>query len=305
MTVTYQTLESARYVHGASRIDCYLCGNDNLTDAEHCRECRAPMALAHQATAQCVLPRFLAIIGASGVGKTVYLGMLLDMLSRHGGDLQLLARGAFSLSLQQAVIGALARCEFPPKTRCEPEHWNWMHCQLSAAGQRRPWELMLPDFSGEALFSEIDHALTYPGIRALLWQARGRLVLIDAPALARGCREQAYYGRKLLHYLAELPHEIGKRAKTPLAIVMTKADQCEESFLDLRGFAEQHAAGLIHVLEERFPNFRIFAASVVGSCYDYQCRGYGRLSVPSRIEPQGVIEPFLWLIREMEKQGCG
>ena len=44
---------------------------------------------------QKVRPPLLGVIGPSGVGKTVYLGMLLDLLSRQSDDWQLLARARF------------------------------------------------------------------------------------------------------------------------------------------------------------------------------------------------------------------
>ena len=53
----------------------------------------------------------IATLGSADAGKTVYLGMLTDMLSRENAPLQLLARGAFSVSLQQATMAALSRCE--------------------------------------------------------------------------------------------------------------------------------------------------------------------------------------------------
>jgi ABC-type branched-subunit amino acid transport system ATPase component len=78
------------------------------------------MALAHQANTQKIHPRMIAAIGPSGAGKTVYLGVLTDMLSRQVDDLQMLARGAFSIKLQQHAMAALARCEFPHKTPDRP-----------------------------------------------------------------------------------------------------------------------------------------------------------------------------------------
>ena len=65
-------------------------------------------------------PLMFAALGPSGVGKTVYLGMLLDMLSRQPKELQLSARGGFSVTLQQTTLAALSRCEFPSKTPSEP-----------------------------------------------------------------------------------------------------------------------------------------------------------------------------------------
>ena len=89
-------MESYRLAEYAAQIPCYICDEGNTYDAEMCHSCQAPMALAHQANAQRVRPRMLAAIGASGVGKTVYLGMLLDMLSRRTQGIQILtARRVF------------------------------------------------------------------------------------------------------------------------------------------------------------------------------------------------------------------
>ncbi len=49
----------------------------------------------HQAHMQKVRPRMVAVLGTSGVGKTVYLGMLLDMLSRRPERMQILRAGRF------------------------------------------------------------------------------------------------------------------------------------------------------------------------------------------------------------------
>src|SRR5208283_5291839 len=127
---TLQPMKSSEMVEAALPILCYVCEAANTRDAEYCCRCSAPMALAHQAMGQTVRPKMVAVLGPSGSGKTVYLGMLLDMLSRQPKRLQILARGAFSIGLQQATVSALARCEFPAKTGTEPECWNWMHCEV-------------------------------------------------------------------------------------------------------------------------------------------------------------------------------
>ena len=128
-----QPLESYRLIQYSTPIPCYICAADNTTDAEFCNHCSAPMALAHQANVQKVQPRMVAVVGPSGVGKTVYMGMLLDMLSQQSEKMQLLARGAFSINLQQTAMAALSRCEFPRKTPNEPDRWNWVHCQIRHA----------------------------------------------------------------------------------------------------------------------------------------------------------------------------
>src|SRR5262249_37565232 len=182
---------------------CYICGGGNNYDAELCRHCHAPMALAHQAMTQKIHPRMIAAIGPSGAGKTVYLGMLSDMLSRQDEQLQLLARGAFSIRLQQSAMASLARCEFPRKTPHEPDRWNCVHCQVLRKKQK-PAELIMPDLAGEALLEEVDHPGTYPVIRSFLGKCAGVLVLVDAPRAQSGESDEDFHTMKLVSYLSEL-----------------------------------------------------------------------------------------------------
>ncbi len=113
-------LDSYRLAQYAVQVPCYICEGGNSFDAEFCRHCSAPMALAHQANSQKIAPRMIAAIGASGVGKTVYLGMLMDMLSRQSERLQMLARGAFSITLQQMTASALRGTSFRTRPPTNP-----------------------------------------------------------------------------------------------------------------------------------------------------------------------------------------
>ena len=239
-------LDSYRLLPYAVQVPCYVCQGGNTYDAELCRHCLAPMALAHQANTQKIQPRMIAAIGPSGVGKTVYLGMLIDMLSRQLSGMQLLARGAFSITLQQHVIGALTRCEFPSKTPNEPDRWNWVHCQLKAPSQRRPVELVMPDMAGEAILEEVDHPHTYPVIRMFLSKCAGMLIMTDAAQVRQGVLEQDYFTMKLLTYLSELDDNPRTGwPRRPVALIFTKADQCKEAFDDPRRFAQTHTVGLV------------------------------------------------------------
>jgi len=293
-------LDSYRLAQYAVQVSCYICGGGNSFDAELCRHCFAPMALAHQANTQKLRPQMLAAIGPSGAGKTVYLGMLMDMLSRQGGDMQLLARGAFSITLQQHTVAALARCEFPTKTPNEPDRWNWVHCQVRAERRKRPVELIMPDMAGESIIEEIEHPNTYPVIQSLLKQCSGVMVLVDAMRLREGSLDEDFFTMKLLSYLIELDSDT-KRGwpARPVALVFTKADRCEECFLDVEGYAAQHAAGLLRHCEERFTNYRFFATGVAGACAYVPTPEGGRRNVPLRIEPRGIVEPFGWLVSQL------
>lgn len=294
-------LETYRLVEYALPIPCYICEGENTHDAEFCRYCAAPMALAHQATGQKIRPQMIAVLGASAVGKTVYLGMLMDMLSRQPELLQLLVRGAFSITLQQTAIAALSRGEFPGKTPNEPDRWNWVHSQIRSAKRRRPLELIVPDMAGDAVLQEVDHPHTYRVIRNFLKKCAGAMILIDSPKLQAGSREQDYFTMKLISYLGELEAE-GKLgwAKKPVALVFTKADQCPQCAADPAAYAKAHAGGLWQQCQERFRRYRFFASSVAGACVYRETRQDGRVLVPLRIEPHGIVEPFYWILESLK-----
>ena len=291
-------LDSHRLAAYTVPYPCYICGGGNNFDAELCRHCHAPMALAQQAAQQNVQPQMLAALGPSGAGKTVYLGMLTDMLSRQDEPLQVLARGAFSIQLQQQTLGALARCEFPQKTPTEPDRWHWVHCQVLRP-RHRPIELIMPDLAGEALLEEVDHPRTFPVIRAFLSKCAGAMILIDAPRAQAGESDEDFQTMKLLSYLCELESDPRHGWPTrPLAMVFTKADQCEDCFDDPAAFARRHTPGLVQQCQQRLRRHQFFAVGVAGAC-GFRHESHGRVHVPLRIEPRGIVEPFLWLMDQL------
>jgi len=293
-------LESYRLVEYAVPVPCYICQSENTYDSEFCRNCSAPMALAHQANSEKIHPRMVAALGASGAGKTVYLGMLMDMLSRQTSRLQLLARGAFSINLQQMTVAALARNQFPEKTPSEPDRWNWVHCQIRRPKQRRALELIMPDMAGEAVLQEVDHPHSFRVISSYLQKCVGALVLIDALKLKEGGLEQDYFTMKLISYLGELDDDPKTGwSRKPVALVFTKADQCEAWAADPDTCARNHARRLWEQCRERFRNHRFFAARVAGTCVWRESLREGRVQIPLRIEPHGVIEPFQWLVERI------
>jgi GTPase SAR1 family protein len=291
-------LDSYRLAYYAVQVPCYVCDGGNTYDAELCRHCLAPMALAHQSSPQKVRPSMIAVLGTSGSGKTVYLGMLMDMLSRRTEPLQILARGAFSVSLQQLTTGALSHNEFPTKTPNEPDRWNWVHCQVRSRSRKNPFELIIPDMAGEAVLEEINHPKTFPVIRSFLTKCSGVMLLIDAIRLQAGEHDQDHFSMKVLTFLSELfsKTENKQQGQRPIALVLTKADQCEQAFDDPDGFAKTHAAGMWRHCQERIPTYRTFATGVAGSCAYRAELGNSRRRVPLRVEPRGMIEPFEWLV---------
>lgn len=292
-------MDSYRLAQYSVQVPCFICGGGNSFDAEVCRHCQAPMALAHQANVRKLAPQLVATIGSADAGKTVYLGMLTDMLSRTNDDLQLLARGAFSVSLQQMTMSALANCEFPEKTPNEPDRWNWIHCQVRLSKKRNPAELIMPDLSGEAILEEVDHPHSYPVIRAFLGKCAGVMILIDAVRLMEGEKDQDFFAMKMMSYLCELDGDPKKGwPSRPISIIFTKADQCETCFDSPSEFARKHASGLWQHCNQRFTRTKFFAAGVAGACA-FQMELGGPKQVPLRVEPRGIVEPFRWLVHEL------
>jgi hypothetical protein len=301
MSSVYQELESIRVARYAIGLPCYICGEGNSCEGELCRHCHAPLALAHQAGVQKIRPQMIGVVGPAGSGKTVYLGMLLDLLSRQVDDLQLLARGAFSISLQQGVVSHLSRCEFPNKTPSEPDRWNWVHAQIHGQS-RKGMELIVPDMSGEALLEEINHPNSCPVVRQFLEKSHGVIMLVDAARLDSGDNEPDFFAMKVLSFLCEL-HDRSPQRKLdiPVSVVFTKADQCEAAFLDAPKFAQKHTSGLYQLCQQRLTKFQFFAAGVVGACGFTYSRS-GKQTVPLRIEPRGIVEPFRWLVKEVAQR---
>jgi hypothetical protein len=295
----WQPLQSAQWLPNEPLAPCYICGATGSVNTEYCPECLAPMELTRQATGRNQPPYMVGIVGASGVGKTVYLGLLMDMLSRQTEGMQFLARGAFSIDLQQTTLTALSRCRFPGKTCNEPDRWNWVYCQVQRGPRSPAVELIMPDMAGESLLEEIDHHNTYRVIKEFLRKSSAALLLIDAIRLRDGDRSQDYFAMKLLSYLSEVEPQ-GKHgwSERPIAVVFTKVDQAEECRDDPAGFARAHAAGLWQHCRQRFSNHRFFAASVVGAYAWHETATEGRHRVPLRIEPRGIIEPFEWLMEQ-------
>jgi hypothetical protein len=294
-------LDSYRLTNYAVQVPCVICDQENSVEIEFCRRCQAPMALAHQAGSGKLAPKLVVALGPSGVGKTVYLGMLLDILSRQPNYMQLSARGGFSVNLQQHTLHALARREFPNKTPNEPDRWNWVHCQLQVPKRRRPTELLLPDIAGEALFEEVDHPKSYQVLHMLLTRAHGVLILVDATRLESGSLDEDYFTMKLMSHMSEVGgHSKAAWGRRPVAVIFSKADQCETCFENPAGYAQRHAPGLWRICQQRFSRYQFFAAGVAGACATRTLGDGSQQNVPLRIEPRGIVEPFRWLAEMLE-----
>ncbi len=287
-----------RTIHGGNSSDpaCPLC-DGCVYNGESCKNCHAPAEVIASISARERSPRFVGVLGPSGVGKTVYLGMLLDLLARGAGGLHGLARGPFSLEVHRNLILALERQRFPEKTPVEPDHWKWVHCEVSTARRRQAFDIVTPDVAGEAVLNELTTPKSNPTVRALIARCAALIVLVDILQVVADGQGQELFAMQLISYLAALrPPRKGRKVNVPVALTFTKADLCEDVIRDPEAFARANAVGLWKLCESGLSRFRFFCAGVAGSTALLVGRDGGESLVPLRVEPRGIIEPLAWLL---------
>jgi Double-GTPase 2 len=281
-------------------VTCLICDTESALDAILCKDCSAPLALAHSVAARDRAPKLVTILGDSNVGKTVYLGFLLDMLSQRANSFEAVPKGAYSVDLQQSVISHMAWRMFPPKTPMESDQWNWAYYEVSkSVGRNKKWiDLVMPDLAGEAIAAEIASPSTFRIIQSLLAKSGGLLVLVDAALSAHGSAQPDFFGLKLLSYVESMAAtKRNKKIETPVAIVLTKADYVAECFEDPARFAQGNLNRLWNICETRFSNVSFFACSVVGSL-GFATGGADDVVIPVPLHTalRGVMEPFEWIV---------
>ncbi len=280
-----------------------ICGAANAGDAEQCVECSAPMALVHDTNQPQGEPQIVTILGDSNVGKTVYLGFLLDMLSQQASEYTAVPIGAHSVNVQQTVISHMACRMFPPKTPMEADQWYWAYYQIcNRAGRHEQWvDLVIPDMAGESLAAELANPKTFRVISNLTSRSAGILLLLDASQAANGSSQPDFFGIKMLTYL-DAVNQANRRdlVQTPTAIVLCKADQCPECFDDPRRFTEVNLSRLWNLCQNRLANVEFFACSTVGAlAYATAPDEDFVTTIPLHTALRGVLEPFEWIVEQL------
>ncbi|AGA27685.1 TRAFAC clade GTPase domain-containing protein [Singulisphaera acidiphila] len=278
---------------------CPLCAG-HLYEGEVCRSCYAPAELIESIAARGKPPRFVGVLGPSGVGKTVYLGMLLDLLSRGVGGLHGMARSPFSLSLHRSLILALEKQRFPDKTPNEPDRWQWVHCEVSGTKRGQEFDVVTPDVAGEAVMAELDNPRSNKTVRALIGRCSALVVLADIVQVVADGQGQELFAMQLISYLDTLRQTAKKRkVEIPVALVFTKVDLFEEPIKDPEDFARANAPALWKLCETRLQHYKFFCSGVAGSVGKLVDRSGQETLVPLRVEPRGIIEPFAWMMTQL------
>lgn len=298
---------------GKEASKCVLCGHENMVEAERCRNCCAPIEFSRctfQSKGSANRPKLITALGPDDCGKTMFLGMLLDMLSRQRERADFTACDSGSIAMQQQTIGSLAQGEFPNATDIDPENWKWAHCRISRRTRRDPHELFIADVSGESLVHELEHPGTTPLFKGLFLRSFGVFVCLDAGEVSRGEKNQEFYAMRVINEMNEArsrqpkPKNRSKRSRSkspvrqaaPIAIVLHKADECEVAFDDPANFVRTKTPNLWELCQGLPNAVDYFATSVVGQVGIRRTSNGRSALVPLRVEPRGIIEPFRWLL---------
>lgn len=287
----------------AAAAKCICCGALLEDEAPNCEVCFAPNELSRQPKDNRNSARFISLLGASGSGKTVYLSILLDMLSSGDSGLKALPKNSFSIAAQTRTLAALQDRSFPEKTPSESDQWNWVQCELkSERTPKQPVHLITPDLAGEAIAQEFERPGSSPAIRELVRRSQAVIMLCDAMAICRNNTSEDHFALQMATYLFAIKEQQAdyrsRQFDTPIAVVFTKCDECQEVLTAPEEFARNNTPRLVSFCENTFPNHQFFAAGVAGSLatiYDPHGR---RVRVPLHAEPCGIVEPVEWIMNQ-------
>lgn len=298
-----QSIDSHRYLGAGGKLECVCCGSGIFARDGFCPKCQAPVSISKTVHQRGVPAQFLPVLGASNAGKTVYLGMLLDILTKGVGQLQGLPNNSLSVAVQEQTVNALEQQRFPEKTPNDVDQWKWMHCELNLNKKKKQFfDIISPDFAGEAIAYELEQPGSFSIVNHLVEQANGMLLLIDSLRVRDAGSEEDFFAMKVatyVHGLRSQDSRRNKKIKSPLAIVLTKTDSCSEANDDPATFANSNMPGFVRFLNRHFTTYEFFASSVVGSSATLVDH-HGRLQeIPFHVAPQGILEPIEWLIKNV------
>lgn len=295
-----QVMESHKYLSVSQEtVVCCCCGALTSASGTVCVKCRVPLVVSQSSKDRGVAPRFIPVLGGSGAGKTVYLGMLLDILGKQTQGLTGQPNNAFSVSVQQQAIASLERRRFPEKTVCESEEWDWIHCEVRSTERKfKPVDLVAPDLAGESMAMELDHPNSFPVVTTCVSKAFASIMLIDAVKAREYGTDEDLLATKIATYIycnAPRAGLVRKKVEVPLAVVFTKTDLCPDAATDPRKFAKHNLPAFFTYAERNLPKHEFFSASAVGTVTKI-ADDYGDYAVPLHVQPKGIIEPLEWIL---------
>jgi hypothetical protein len=288
---------------------CITCDTQVLESGNRCPMCRTPVAVSRSVACQDSRKKkkLFSVLGASGAGKTVFLGVLLDMLGKGARGLRGIPNGSFSLAVQDQTIAALEQRRFPEKTPSECDRWNWIHCEaFPERREKQRLDIITPDVAGEVLAREVEQPGSSAMIRNLVTNSDAILLLIDSTSVRDNPRREDTFAVKLGNYIASRKsHELRDRPeeiRMPVAVVLTKTDICPEAEFDTEKFVQANLPGFQEFCKHRFRSCEFFPASVVGTTIQHFDDEAGNIGIPLHVQPRGIIDPLQWALGKMERK---
>ncbi len=289
-------LASLRLAQVAAPVECGLCGEPNGRNTERCRHCGAPIGLSRRLHERKNNAKLLAILGPTESGKTCWIGLWADLLSRALHNSRFATHGAFSVAIQQQVVSCLARGWFPSLTAPDPTTWFWINGTVVRG--RRQVEFGAPDMAGQAITEAVDRPGSQPLIGGVLRWSAGLVITLDAEKLTSGDRSPDFWALKALHFLIDLPSQQRPAVEKPLALVLTKIDRCEPARFDPELWLPRLAPSTFEFCRRRWNRWKMFSICVCAGV-GFQRFGAQTRSFPTRVEPSGIDKPFDWLFAQL------
>lgn len=306
-------LESAKWLN-ENLVICEICESSTFHMSEYCNLCHTPLAISTAVQSSERKTRFIPILGTSGVGKTTYTAMLLELL-RHDRNIQANLDRASTRALQRSTLSALFGRRFPAPTSIEPEHWHWVQADLTLPmvepAARKGFSMfgrsdgspdnvvswLTPDLPGLVVEQAISHQDYCPVVIKVVSKATGVLLLIDA--MRAGVEPIDDYQDELATQLATFVRNHARCAglnsvlvDIPVAVVFTKTDRCNEAIADPESFAKRKLPRFFETIHSNIRHYQFFAANVAGGVTRVSDDHY----IPFQIQPRGVVEPFAWVL---------
>lgn len=244
------------------------------------------------------LALFITLLGVGRTGKTVYLGVLFDLLRRwKSKEIVFRPYGDETITMMTDIMNTLARCSWPSPTPHDSVFPFRAQVRYSSAGRNRHYKIFIPDYAGD----KTEHFVENEGEPLLhkspffrqVVESDAVILVADGAILSGGTTQKIrIHENNLMAAVSRLADVKGGRRgkiRAPIAIVVTKADLYEES-----ESAEIWARlrRLVELCEETCERFEVFEVSSVG--------GVDEVGDPlEQFQPRHVVDPIMWLLVQL------
>ncbi len=297
-----------------------------ITRRRVCPFCHNPLPLGYGKNSV----KYISIIGITGAGKTVYISQLLKGMMEYAAKAGL---SAFFTSSHEANFiednpvaeGVPLPGSTSPNRLSQPMFYDI----VQSDGQRKREDtIVLYDIAGE----NCRKAEKMVNFAKFVQHSNGIILLIDPKQLKllvsddkASDTDAPSLALNTLH--AVLETHAGRKSKVPMAICISKGDQCfnilppiaqdpvqyadrDENGMptkefdgksynqlerDLTQLMQKHALPVCNILENNYWNFNFFSVSAIGCECGMTEKGIAPLFAPT---PRRIEEPILWLFKQ-------